>query len=242
MTNLTNPGESGYDREPLSSDEEDRLQLTLDRSFEDTRTEGTTTLQDKINQYYDEIKFAAEVARAQFGQRYDGQNPRTSYFGMDTIHPGFFGYNDWTNTPDVPVDGAGSNVYWIDGSAPDQFSGDGGRDDPLKIGESVVHIVLGVTSYEENPPSNRHQFHKNDNPRSAFSSVESFHNTDLNTTWLDAPMVLAEDDNVIARYVGGQADTAESLALRGVTFIKEKASRLTTPAEMATDEIISRGV
>lgn len=239
MSNLTDPGESGYDRDALSNDEEDLLQSSLNRAFEDTRSEGVPTLQDKIEEYWDEIKFTAEVARSQFGQRFDGQNPRNGYFGIDAIHPGFFGYDYWGNTPDPGASTAGTALYWIDGDAPDEFSsGTGGRDDPLQVGDSVVHLVLGVTSYADSPVATRHQFFKNDNPRSAFSSVEAFQNTDLKTQWLDAPMVLAEDDNIAARFLSSQSDSTESLALRGVTFIKEKASRKITTASMAGDEAI----
>jgi len=237
MAKITNPAESGYDRESLSSEEENLLETTFDRAFEDTRTEGTTTLRDKATEYIDEIKFAAEVARSQFDQRFDGQNPASGFFGVDTIHAGYFAYDDWTNTPGPGADDAGSSLAFIDDSVGDHVTGSGGRVNPLRIGEDAVHVVLGVGSYETNPASSRIWFVKNDSPRSAFSTTESFRQTDLNVQWLNSPMVLAESDDIYAEYLATESDTEESLFLTGFTFLGEKVSRIVQPSTMAAEDL-----
>ena len=237
MAVISQADQSGYDRESLSSEEENQLRVTLERSLEDTRTEGTTTLRDKVEEYYDEIVFAAEVARAQFDQRFDGQNPASGFFGIDTIHSGYFGYDDWTNTPDAGADDGGTAIAWLDDEAPDHLSGNGGRDHPLRVGEDVVHVILGVGSYEEEPNATRLRFVKNDSPRSAFSTTEYFRNTDLHIQWLNAPIVLADGDDIYSEYLAAEDDSDESLYLKGLTFIKEKTSRVMTPETMAAEDL-----
>lgn len=236
MAQVSSPSESGYDRDTLSEEEEDMLKMVFDRALEDTRTEGTTTLRDKVQEYYDEVVFAAEVARAQFDQRFDGQNPSSGFFGVDTVHSGYFGYDDWSNTPDPGSGDDGSAIAWIDDSVPDHVSGTGGRNNPLRIGEDAVHIIFGVGSYETDPVATRAWFVKNDSPRSAFSTTETFRNTDLRIQWLNAPIVLAEGDDIYSEYLSAEASTTESLYLTGLTFLQEKTSRIVTPGTMSAEE------
>jgi hypothetical protein len=180
--------------------------------------------------------FAAEVAKAQFDQDFDGLNPSPGFFGIDHIHAGYFGFNDWDNTPDGT--GAGNVVNWLDADVTDNLSGNGGgRDDPVRIGENAVHIVTSIGSYSESPVATRVQMYKNDSPRSAFTLDPEFRNTDLRLKRLDAPIVLAEDDDLFARFCSG-ANGFEALYLQGVTFIPEKQSRTIDPSDMPGENVV----
>jgi hypothetical protein len=235
MVQVSTPGQSGYDRDTLSSEEQQSLQTTLDRAFEDIRTDEHNPVQNLLMQYNDEIEFAAEVAKAQFDQRFDGLNPGSGFFGIDTIHSGYFGYYDWDNTPDASS--VGEVVDWIDDSAPDEFSGSGGRNNPIRVGENAVHLITGLGSYSQSPVATRHQFFKNDNPRTSFSSDVEFRNTDLRIKPFDAPVVLAEDDDLYARYLAG-ATGSEQLYLFGVSYIPEKQLRTIDPVDMPGENIV----
>jgi len=235
MPQVSTPGQSGYDRDTLGNEESTMLTTVMERAFEDIRSDEHNPVQNLLMQYEDEIEFAAEVAKAQFDQRFDGLNPGSGFFGIDTIHPGYFGYDDWDNVPDGT--GTANVIDWLDDSAPDRFNGGGGRNNPLRIGENAVHLVAGIGSYAENPVATRHQFFKNDNPRTAFSSDMEFRNTDLRIKPFDAPVVLAEDDDIFGRYLSGDSGF-EALYLIGISFVPEKQLRTLDPADMNGENII----
>jgi len=236
MPKVSEAGQSGYDRNQLSTEEQEMLQTTIDRSFVDIHTEQGNPLHGILEDNQDAIMFAAEVAKAQFDKEFDGLNPNPGFFGVDYIHPAYFGYNTWSNTPDGT--GGGNVIDWLDDSAPDQFSGSGGRDNPLRIGENAVHVILAVGSYDGSPTCTRIQFFKDDSPRSAFSTQVEFRSTDLRVKRLNAPMVYAEDDDIYSQFTSADS-TSEALYLYGLTFIPEKQSREMDPTNMEGENIIT---
>jgi len=235
MVQVSTPGESGYDRDTLANEEQNMLSTVIQRALEDVRTDEHNPVQSHLLSYQDEIEFAAEVAKAQFDQRFDGLNPSSGFFGVDTIHSGYFGYDDWDNCPDATS--VGEVVNWLDDDAPDHFNGAGGRDSPLRIGENAVHLVTALGSYAQNPVATRHQFFKNDQPRTAFSSDVEFRNSDLRIKPFNAPIVLAENDDIFGRYLAGDSGN-ENLYFVGVSFVPEKQLRTLQPSNMPGENII----
>lgn len=237
MPQVSTPNESGYDRDELSREESDMLDTVVERAFQDVRSDEHNPVQELLTQYDDEIEFTAQIAKAQFDQRFDGLNPGSGFFGIDTIHPGYFGYIDWDDCPDPGS--SGDVVSWIDQDATStaNITGGSGRDNPLRIGENAVHMIAGVGSYSQSPSATRHQFFKNDNPKTSFSSDIEFRNTDLRLKPFDAPVVFAEDDDIFARYLAGSGGT-EALYLFGVSFVPEKQLRTLDPDDMPGENII----
>lgn len=237
MAQVSSPGQSGYDRDTLSDDEQTMLETALARSFEDIRTEEHDPLQTLLMEYRSEIGFAAEVAKAQFNQQFDGLNPDPGYYGIDTIHSGYFGYDDWDNCPD----GGGSNttVDWLTGADADQLSSTGsGRSDPIRIGENAVHLVTAIGSHDLSPTCTRLQMYKNDNPNTSFSTDMEFRTADLRIKPLQAPLVLAEDDDLYVQYLSAD-NSSEALYLFGVSFIPEKQLRTILPGSMPGEDIVT---
>jgi len=222
--------------ENLSSDEADKLQDSLQRSLEDTRVEDTEVLREKITEYVGEIMLAAEVARADLSGSFDGQSPSSGNFGIDLIHPGYLGYDDWDTMPDVT---GGSTFDWLDDNTPDNLNaggGAGGFSDPLKVGDPAVHIILGFGSYASDPVTSRVKEQKNDNPCPAVNTEDMFRNTDLRIKWKDTPVILQPSDTYAVRgYAGGETGTnyAEALYPVGLTFLEADKYRLLDPLDMA---------
>lgn len=239
MPKAENLGDIGAKRQSLTEDEEDELRKSFQRSLEDTRALDTEVIREKLMEYWDEVMVAAEVAREELNGSFDGQSPTSGNFGIDTIHPGYFGYDDWDDMPTV-TGGAVNN--WIDSDSPSNLaSGDGGGfADPLGIGDPVVHIILGYGSYASDPAVSRLKEEKNDNPMPAVTTEDAFRNTDLRIKWLDTPRVLSPDDDfAVEVYGGGEAGTDYEDAVYpiGLTFIEAKAYRILDPADMAgTDQ------
>lgn len=235
---ITSPGESDLDATNLNGDEVDRLQLALERGLHDIRTEGTSIFQRKLMEYEEEIMEAASVAKEKFGKSFGGQAPSSTQFGIDRIHSGYFGYDSWSNCPDAS---AGSTQVWLDNSVPDNLSGSGGSANPLVIGEPVVHLVLGVGSYAENPKTGRVQFEFNETPKPCISTEVEFFNSDIPEKYLDSPFLLDKDDQVFSEYYSPENGT-EELYLQGITFIEQKDYRILDPSDMAgtNDEDIVR--
>lgn len=234
MPKVTAAGDSGAERNQLTSGEEDALQTTFERSFEDTRADGSTPLVDKLMEYYEEVKFAAEVAKHELSGQYDGQRPESGNFGASLAHPGYFGYDDWDAIPDVT---GGQANNWLDSDTPSNLSsGNGGISDPLGVGEAATHLIMGVGSYADDPVITRVKFELNDQPEPAIVTEQEFRNTDMRIKWLDSPIVLRPDDNIGAEvFAGGSAGTTYSEAphLVTVSFLEARYARETDPANMA---------
>jgi len=234
MPKANSASDIGAKKNPLSEDEDDLLQMSFDRSLEDTRSEDTEVLREKFQEYYDEIEIVAQIAKAELSGSFDGQSPESGNFGLDTIHPGYFGYNDWDNVPDVT---GGSAFDWIDDGTPDNLnSGSTGFGAPVTIGEPAVHVILGFGSYAPDPVTNRIKEEKNDNPLPAVTTEDSFRNTDLRIKWKDSPTVLQPDDTYSVRGFAGGEDGetyAEALYPIGLTFLEAKKYRVLDPADMA---------
>ena len=233
MPKVDTPAETGLQRADLSDDEASMLMTAYERSLEDVRGLNTESLLSKIREYQGEIELAAQVAKATFNKDFDGSNPQSGAFGIDRIHSGYFGWDSWYNCPDAT---AGSVTTWLDNSVPDNLSGSGGVNNPLTVGEPVVHVILGVGSYVENPKATRLKFRLNDQPRTAISTETEFFNTDLRAKFFDTPILLKDDDDVFAEFYGAESG-AEALYPIGLTFIEAKDYRELDPADMAgTDD------
>lgn len=229
MPKIDSPGTSGPERASLSSDEKTKLNRSVERGFEDTRALDTQTVVQKATDYQEEIQFAAEVAKAEFEQSFDGMLPQSGAFGIDPIHHGYFGYDSWDNLPELT---AGETQAWLDNGQPDNLNGNGGINNPLTVGDPAVHVILAVGSYAESPKISRLRWRLNDQPRPAISTSFNYRNTDLRMQWLDTPLVLKPDDDVYAEVYADQ-DGADAPYLFGFSFVKSKEMRDVDPADMA---------
>lgn len=229
MPKVDSPGRSGVERATLSEDEVSKLNLAVERGLEDTRALDTQTVVQKLIDYKSEIQHAAEIAKAEFDQSFDGMAPQSGSFGIDTIHQGYFGWDSWDNLPELT---AGDTQTWLDNSVPDNVNGTGGVSGPITVGEPAVHIVLAVGSYHQSPKISRLMWRLNDQPRPAISTDFNFRNTDLRMKWLDTPVVLKPDDDVYAEVYADEGG-ADAPYLFGVSFLGSKEMRALDPAEMA---------
>lgn len=228
----------GAKRDQLSPEEQDTLDLAFQRSLEDTRALDTEVVRDKIEEYNEEIEVAAEIANHELNGMFDGQSPESGNFGLDKIHPGYFGYDSWDDMPSVT---GGDLFNWIDQDTPSNLSGGvTGFDGPLTVGDAAVHIILGFGSYADDPVVSRIKERKNDNPYSAITTEDAFRNTDIRVKWLDTPRILKPDDTYAVRgYASGEVGTSYEDAIYpiGLTFLEARKYRLLEPSEMAgTDE------
>lgn len=233
MPKSESPGESGTKRQDLSQGESDELNTSYERGLEDTRTLDTRVLIEKVNEYRQEIQFAAGVAREELAGQFDGQSPESGNFGIDRIHPGYFGFNDWDSLGSASGQGTAN---WLDQDTPDNISGSTGLSNPLEIGDTVVHIILGIQSYQSDPAITRVKFQKNDQPLPAVNTEEEFRNTDMRVKWLDSPLLLQPNDTLAAEvYVGGESGSTYNLtpALFGLSFLEARKYRILDPANMA---------
>lgn len=231
------PGETGVERSPLSGSEESRLKSSFKRAFDDLRYDGNqSVLLDKVwNQYRAELTFAAEVAKAQFDKEFDGVDPKSNRFGVDRIFSGYFGLDSWDNFTDYTQ---AEVVDWLDDSV-QHIGGSGGRDNPLRIGEDVVHLILGVGSYDPSPQTTRVQFVTNDNPGTSVALRPAFTQTDSRIKWLESPKLFNEDTDVYARAFGDEAGS-DALYPFGVTYIVGKRKREIDPAQLAVEEVVGQ--
>lgn len=240
MPKTENVSASGVKRSQLSGEEETKLNNALKRSFEDTRALNTRSILDKILEYQTEIEFAAEVAKRKLDGSFDGGAPESGNFGIDQIHPGYFGYDDWDSMPDVT---GGEASDWLDSHSPTNLNSGSTNDsfgDPLGVGDPVTHLILGFGSYAPDPVVSKIKFEKNDQPEPTVSTETAFRNTDLRVQWLDTPQLLQPRDDFSAKvFAGGEEGQTYSEAVYpiGVSFVEAKALRQLDPANMAgTDE------
>jgi hypothetical protein len=235
MPRVNNTADIGAKMETLSSEEKNDLQRSMRRTFEDLRVEGEAVIRNKIqSDYMDEIEVAAQIARHELNGSFDGYSPASGNFGIDVIHPGYFGYDDWDNMPDVT---GGSTFDWFDDDTPDNLnSGESGFANPLTIGDPAVHIILGYGSYSPDPVVSRLREQKNDNPIPAVTTEDVFRNTDLRIKWKDTATVLQPQDTFAVRgFAGGENGTDYPAALYpiGLTFLEAQEYRLLDPEDMA---------
>lgn len=224
------PSDISAKRAPLGDSAEDELEISVARSLDDTRALGASPLKDKIEEYMGEIRAAAEVANYHLNGEFDGQSPESGNFGLDLIHPGYFGYDDWDNMPTLT---GGSASDWIDSDTPDNLaSGTSGFDGPAEIGDPAVHVILGYGSYAESPVVTRIKEEKNNNPYTAVTTEDAFRKNDLRIKWLDTPRVLSPQDTFAARVFAGE-DGEDALYPFGVSFLESRKYRILDPADMA---------
>lgn len=229
MPKVDSPGRTGLSQSPLSDSESSQLSLYFERGAEDVRELDTEVLLQKIQEYQNEITQAASVAKSEFSKEFDGFQPQSGSFGISPIRSGYFGYDSWDNCPDAT---AGEVTTWLDNSTPDNLSGTGGVNNPLTVGEPVVHLILGFASYAQSPKAEAIKLRLNDQPRTAVEVERAFRNTDLRHQFLDTPILLKDDDDVYGEFYATE-DGSEALRPVGVTFIEAKDARELDPAEMA---------
>lgn len=229
MPKVDSPARNGIERAELSDSEKEKLNLAVSRGLEDTRALDTQTVVQKLLDYTEEIREAAEIAKAQYDKSFDGLAPTSGSFGLDHIHSGYFGYDSWDNIPELS---AGETQVWLDNSVPDNLDGDGGIDNPVTVGENACHLICGVGSYAESPKVSRLNWRLNDQPRPSITTEQNFRNTDLRVQWLDTPVVLKDDDDVYAEVYADQ-DGTDAPYLVGLSFVEAKEMRLLDPSQMA---------
>lgn len=229
MPKVDTPSQTGLQMADLSNEEQTALERAFERGLEDVRSEENEVLNDKLREYRAEVMQTAKVAKATFSKHFDGQSPESGSFGIDRIHSGYFGYDSWANCPDAT---AGEVTTWLDNATPDNLGGPGGVDNPLTVGEPVVHLIAGVGSYAQNPKATRLRFRLNDQPRAAISTEMEFFNTDLRAKFFDTPILLKDDDDLFAQFYGDETGN-EALYPIGVTFIEAKDYRELDPSNMA---------
>lgn len=233
MVRITTGQPGGLERQELSGEERQLLRVALERGLEDTRAEDTEVLVEKLAEYRGEIQVAAEVAKAQMKKSFGGQTTDSdNNFVIDRIYAGYLGFDDW----DVALTSltSGSTANWIhEGQRVDNggstLSGTSG--DAVTIGNDAVHLVMGIGSFHNSPKINRVKFTLNDTPKTAVTTDEEFRKTDLQIKWLDAPILLSGEDEVLAEVfagVGGDDDPY----LEGVSFVANKEARSLDPANL----------
>jgi len=215
--------EEEVETETLKGSEESTLNQVFARQFEDTRTEGSNTLVNKLREYQDEVGFAAQIAKAQFNQNLGGGSTTAGQFAVSQIDSAYFGYNDWDNAPDAPADGTQD---WIDSDTPDNLTGTVGE--PIIIGEDAVHVVCGVGTYEDSPKEDKFKFHVNREPKTVDRVEDAWRGTDLQIKWFDTPYIWYEDTEVRAELYSPVAGSS-SPYLVGVSFVEGKAARRLSP-------------
>lgn len=234
MVKIESSADIGAKQDPLSQDELRRFNRAFERFLEDTRTLDTEVLVEKFTEYGQEILATAEVAKHELQGSFDGQSPSSNSFGMDTVHPGYFGYDDWD---DMPTLTGGAANDWIDNDTPTNLAGGaGGFANPLGIGDPVVHVILGFGSYAADPVVSRIKWEKNEEPEAAVTTENNFRNSDLRIQWLDTPFVLQPQDDFAARvFAGGEAGTnyEDAVYPLGISFLEADAYRNLDPANMA---------
>jgi hypothetical protein len=232
MANYDTPTEVSTDRQTLSESETKALQLAFERGLEDTRTLNTETVRAKLEEYSEEIGVAASIARAQFQQQFGGLNPAEGQFAVSRIHSGYFGYDSWENLGSLT---SGELNDYIDSENVDNLSsGNTGFAGPIKVGEQAVHVIMGFSTYHDSPKTSAIKYEVNESPRPALKTKYEFTETDLQTKWLDRPIILPENSLFAARIyadVGGD----DFVRPEGLTFIKYRASQIADPSEMTDD-------
>ena len=233
MPKVDTPARNGVERAQLSEEEKEKLNLAVSRGLEDTRSLDTQTVVQKLMDYTEEIGEAAQIAKAQFDQNFDGLAPTSGSFGLDFIHSGYFGYNTWDSLPTLS---ANSTQTWLDNSVPDNLTGSGGVNNPLTVGEKAVHLITAVGTYAENPKISRINWRLNDQPRPSITTEPAFRGTDLRLRWLDTPIVLKDADDVYAEVYSDQ-DGQDAPYLFGISYLNSKEMRTLDPVQMAgTDD------
>lgn len=232
MASYDTPNDVSTDSQTLSKDESDALQLAFERGLEDTRTLDTEAVREKLEEYSEEIGVAASIARAQFNQQFGGLNPSEGKFAVSRIHSGYFGYDSWENLPTLA---SGQVNDWIDSDSTDNLSsGSTGFAGPVKVGEQAVHIIMGFSTYHDSPKTSAIEYEVNESPRPSLKTKYEFTQTDLQTKWLDRPVILPENSLFAARIyadVGGD----DFVRLEGLTFLTYRASQVTLPSDMTDD-------
>jgi len=229
--------EAGVKRAPLGSQKEAELRNTIQNVFEDTRTLDTRVILEKLQEYLGSsasnspILYAAETANDQLNGQFSGQQPTSGNFGVDLIHPHYFGYSDWDSFGGVSGQ---SEQDWVDAGTPDNLSGNSGFSNPLTVGSEAVHLILGLGDFSESSVLNRWVFQVNKEPNTAVNVQQNMRNTDLQLQFLESPVLLTEDDNFASRlYVGGESGATYQPApyLFGLSFVESKPLRSITPGD-----------
>lgn len=233
MPTVDTPAEVDTAQEQLSQKESRLLQSSLERGLEDTRSEATEVLVEKVREYMDEIQVAASIARSQFDQKFGGLNPKSGRFAVSRPRAGYFGYDSWEGNLNSLT--SGSTSTWLNDGAPDNLGGtDTTFGNPLKVGEEAVHIIFGVGTYSPSPKISAFEFELNEEPRSTVNVKYEWTRTDTGIKWLDRPMVLPENALVEAQ-VYADNDGADAPYPVGLSFIESRASQILDPSNMTDD-------
>ncbi len=245
MPQVDSPNEIDTERESLSSSEEQLLQVSLERGLEDIGAERSDAVLQKLREYDDEIMRAAEIARAQFDQKFGGLNPKQNRFSVSRIASGYFGYDSWENAPSLS---GGSVNDWLDSDTPDNLSsGASGFSGPAKVGDEAVHVILGIGSYHPSPKVATVDMEVNESPRTSIQTKWELTRTDAQIKWLDRAIILPENSLFAARLY---ADTGgeDFPYLAGLTFTESRASQIADPENMTddtsstSDNIVAHGI
>lgn len=232
MANTDRPDDISVDSQPLSENEEKRLRLALRRGLEDSRSLDTKVIVEKLDEYRDEINSAAQIARAQFDQKFGGLNPESGRFAISRIHSGYFGYDSWENVPTMT---GGALNAWIDDDTPDNLtSGSSGLQNPVKVGEQAVHVIMGVGTYHDSPKTTAVKMEINESPRASIKTKYEFTRTDVQVKWLDRAIILPENA-LFSAEVFADNDGEDFPFFVGVSFLQNRAAQVADPAEMTDD-------
>lgn len=233
MVEIDTPDEVAPDREPLAGREEDLLEAYFERGLEDTRDEDTETVVEKIREYMPEVKSAAEIARAQFDQRFGGMQAQSGRFAVSRVRSGYFGYDSWEGNIIGPT--AGQLNTWINDGKPDQLGGtDTSFGNPLKVGENAVHVLLGLGELGSTVGYSSIKYELNEEPRSSIQVKWELTKTDIGIKWFDRPIVLPENALFEAQVYTDVSVDANPYFV-GVSFIEDRASLDADPANMTDD-------
>jgi len=177
-----------------------------------------------------DILAGAMVAAAQFEKRFGGEIPGTGEFGMTYIRAAYLGIgDDWEDAAPFTT---GSPQYWIH-SGTTLLGGTSGN--PIKIGENLVLVIIGIGSLHPSPKIESFYFELDGNPKPIVVTGFPFKLSEIPIKELSRPIILYEDRQFLAKVFisakyGSSVDDYPYLL--GAAFLPEDMLKKHDPADV----------
>ncbi len=177
-----------------------------------------------------EILLGAMVAKAQFDSEFDGEQPSAGKFGMTVIRACYLGIgDDWEDAAPFTT---GSPQNWIH-SGTSLLGGTAGN--PIRIGENIVHVVIGIGSLHPSPKIESIKFEIDGKEKPVLTLGYQLKKSDLKVRELDSSLIWKKDTTVLAKVFisakyGSSVDDYPYLL--GVSYLRENVMRVHDPASV----------
>jgi len=219
---------TGWDaktEEAFIGSELDKFRRSFERQF--VLTEKYREVVDIYMRHRVEILMGAMVATKQMSKRFDGERPEAGKFGVVEIRAGFLGIgDDWE---DITVKPSATVVQFTGGALQNWIhSGtnlmNGTVGNAVKIGESAVHILIGIGEYYPDPKIESVQFTIDGKPKPGIVTKRAMFFTDYSVKEFDVAFILKKAATILAKIF--QRITGYSYPfLLGASFIPENILR-----------------